>query len=198
MALPTQIQDRRRVLAACAVALATAVGSNGMASQADAKAIAKLERYCTASWRNAGIRRDQWEECTQQALLELIESVSNEGLPTAIEDSTSQERRELNRTVWRLVQRCRRSTHPQSFDECSMSPPGNERDGERRLGWDDVLQHAAGVLTTRQLQILELARDGWRVADIARQLGLPAERVSDEKYKAVAKLRERVSQLLDA
>jgi hypothetical protein len=32
--------------------------------------------------------------------------------------------------------------------------------------------------------------DGWSVQDIARELALGTERVSDEKYKAVRKLRE--------
>src|SRR5262245_11888691 len=126
--------DRHRVLAACAVALATAVGSSAMSSSAEARStemastgapisagtIANLERYCSASWRNAGIRRDEWDDCTQQALLEMLEAVSPEGLPVAIHDSESQERRELNRTVWRLVQRSRRAPRLDQFDERHM------------------------------------------------------------------------------
>ena len=34
--------------------------------------------------------------------------------------------------------------------------------------------------------------EGWSVKDIAEELQTPAERISDEKYKAVCKLRERL------
>ena len=36
---------------------------------------------------------------------------------------------------------------------------------------------------------MQLTCEGWTVADIAGELGLSAERVSDEKYKAIHKLR---------
>jgi DNA-binding NarL/FixJ family response regulator len=167
------------------------VGSNAAASPVEAKTIAQLERYCTASWRNAGIRRDEWEDCTQQALLEMLELVSAGGLPLSIDDKQSAERRELNRTVWRLVQRIRRTPHADRFDERRSDRVANPPD-TASLKWDDVASMAAEVLSARQLQILELSRDGWKVAEIADQLGLPADRVSDEKYKAINRLRERL------
>jgi hypothetical protein len=34
--------------------------------------------------------------------------------------------------------------------------------------------------------------EGWSVHDIAGELSLPAERVSDEKYKAIRRLREHL------
>jgi hypothetical protein len=34
--------------------------------------------------------------------------------------------------------------------------------------------------------------EGWAVQDMADELQLPAERVSDEKYKAIRKLREHL------
>jgi RNA polymerase sigma factor (sigma-70 family) len=57
-----------------------------------------------------------------------------------------------------------------------------------------ALQEAAEqVLSFRQNRILQMAMEGWSVQEIATQLKLPSERVSDEKYKAVRKLRERLS-----
>ncbi len=62
---------------------------------------------------------------------------------------------------------------------------------ERRLADDReaVQQAAAEVLSARQQRILQLSFEGWLVQDIAAKLGLPPERVSDEKYKSVRKLR---------
>jgi hypothetical protein len=34
--------------------------------------------------------------------------------------------------------------------------------------------------------------EGWTVQDMAGELGIPAERVSDEKYKAIRKLRQHL------
>ena len=45
------------------------------------------------------------------------------------------------------------------------------------------------VLSSRQQHILTLICDGYNVADIASELAMSPERVSDEKYKAIQKLR---------
>ena len=45
------------------------------------------------------------------------------------------------------------------------------------------------VLSERQLRILELSADGWAVPEIATELKTSPERISDEKYKAIRKLR---------
>ena len=36
--------------------------------------------------------------------------------------------------------------------------------------------------------------EGWSVQEMAEELRLPAERVSDEKYKAIRKLREHLAE----
>jgi DNA-directed RNA polymerase specialized sigma24 family protein len=184
--------DRRGVLAACAVALATAVGSHAAAGPSEVGAIQQLERYCAASWRNAGIRRDEWDDYTQQALLELLESVSTDGLPVAIADAGSPERRELNRAVWRLVQRWRRAPRSRSLDERRVAAR-HEAPPDQPAPWEELLAAARGVVSPRQLAILELMGEGWRVAEIADRLGMPPSRVSDEKYKALSRIRALVS-----
>jgi DNA-binding NarL/FixJ family response regulator len=49
------------------------------------------------------------------------------------------------------------------------------------------------LLTPRQQRILQMSFEGWSVHDIAADLRLPPERISDEKYKAVRKLREHLA-----
>jgi DNA-binding CsgD family transcriptional regulator len=185
--------DRRTVLAVCAVALASAVGSSNATEVRETRAIEKLQQYCAASWRNAGIRREEWDDCTQQALLELLEQIDHVGLPTAVEDSQSEERRELNRAVWRLVQRWRRAPRHKSFDERISPADSSTAEQAVERNWRQIADIAADVISDRQLRILEMTRDGWRTSEIANELGISTDRVSDEKYKAIAKLRSRVA-----
>ncbi len=182
-------RERGLMFAACAVALATAVGSPSQGAVAESRAIQQIERYCTTSWRNAGIRPQDWEDCTQQALVELLTCLSPSDLLVAIEQPESEARRELNRAVWRLVQRCRRQTREATFqDSYAESRPVADQQDE----WRAIELAAKDLLSPRQQQILDMTRDGWRVADIAAELDASSERISDEKYKAITKLRERL------
>jgi RNA polymerase sigma factor (sigma-70 family) len=52
---------------------------------------------------------------------------------------------------------------------------------------------SAQLLSPRQQRIMQLSFDGWSVQDIAEEMLLPAERVSDEKYKAIRKLHDRLA-----
>src|SRR5438094_162707 len=52
---------------------------------------------------------------------------------------------------------------------------------------------AAELLSQRQQRILRLSFEGWSVHEISDELNLPPERVSDEKYKAIRKLRARLA-----
>ena len=194
MSTPPVVKDRRAVLAACAIALATAVGANGSDSATELQAVEKIQHYCSVSWRNAGIRNEEWDDFTQQTLLELLSQVSREKLPTAIQQSQSDERRELNRAVWRMVQRWRRAPRPESFDERhTLAGQHSESLSASDHDWNEVAAIAEDVLSERQMRIIDLTRDGWGVAEIARKLNMSAARVSDEKYKAIAKLRERLA-----
>src|SRR5688572_19665945 len=156
-------RDRGLMFAACAVALATAVSSPCQAAVSETRAIQQIERYCTASWRNAGIRRQDWEDCTQQALVELLASLTPTGLGIAIEQPESEARRELNRAVWRLVKRCRRQTTEVAFvDAYATSQPASDPQED----WRRIDSTAEKCLSARQRRILDLTRDGWRVSDI--------------------------------
>jgi DNA-directed RNA polymerase specialized sigma24 family protein len=187
---PTSPTNRNLKLAACAVAFAAAVGGASTASAAELQTIDKIERYCTVSWRNAGISKQEWDDCTQQALLELLDRISRDGLNEAIDNIESDERRELNRTVWRTVQRWRRRPRPQSYDE-SYTGESHHLSASDASGnaWEQIALASESCLSERQQRILSLMRDGWRVAEIAEELQVPQARISDEKYKAIVKLR---------
>jgi RNA polymerase sigma factor (sigma-70 family) len=172
-------------MAACAVALASSLGGAGTA---EASALDQVQRYCATSWRNAGIALQEWPDCTQEALAELLERVPRHRLPAAFDDAESTERRELNRAIWRIVQRWRRQPHPLPLDERTADPhsPGDAIEAA------DSVATALRVVTPRQRDILVLWSEGWSVSEIGRRLGISAARVSDEKYKAIARIRRQL------
>lgn len=164
------------------------MGGAAAATAGELHTIEKIERYCTASWRNAGIAQQDWSDCTQQALAELLERISRVQLHEAIDDSDSDARRELNRSVWRMTQRWRRSTRWLSLDEARTVSTTPARD-DHAEAWEQVISASQKCLSDRQQEILSLTREGYKVGEIADQLSISAARVSDEKYKAIGKLR---------
>ena len=95
---------RRLATATCVALMAAAVGSG----TAEAQTVQQLERYLTTSWRNAQICQQDWSDCTQQAITELLERVPRPRFTQIFSQPERHDRRELNRAVWRTVQRWRR------------------------------------------------------------------------------------------
>jgi RNA polymerase sigma factor (sigma-70 family) len=181
-------RDRPLKFAALSVAVAAAVGSSALATANEASTINQIERYCTVSWRNAGIAQQDWSDCTQQALQELLERVSRNQLQVAMQNNESTERQELNRTVWRTIKRWQRAPRPVQLEESFARGTCDARQD----AWDEVMTAARQHLSERQTRILKLTREGWQANEIAGELGITAARVSDEKYKAIRKLRQQL------
>jgi hypothetical protein len=169
----------RRTLAVCAVAFA--------ATTADAAVLSRIERYCTVSWQNAGISPQDWGDCTQDAFVELLERISREGWCTAVENPQSEERRELNRTIWCIVKRWQRAARHDRLDLDVADTTAGTVPQLLPEEWAALVHQAS--LSQEQATILEEWSQGSAVADIARTMQLPAARVSDQKFKAIQKLR---------
>ena len=179
----------RRLATATCVALMAAAVSGGTA---EARTVQQLERYLTTSWRNAQISQQDWSDCTQQAMTELLERVPRPRFSQIFSQPELDDRRELNRAVWRTVQRWRRRRKCCSLepDHGSLNhPTTTPSEALQRNEAREELDQAMASLSDRQQSILRLWSQGHTVAEIAQQLDLPAARVSDEKYKAVRQLR---------
>ena len=101
-----------------------------------------------------------------------------------------EDRREFLRAIDAVKKRSQRS---RKWSNMEMDTVADQRDlPERRLveHRDAVYQAATQLLSQRQQRVLQLSFEGWSVHEIAEKLQVPAERVSDEKYKAVRKLRD--------
>jgi len=160
----------------------------------ETQVVRQIQRYCSASWQNANVPRAEWQDCSQQVFVELLQRIPHSKLVNAIVCSASEERRELNRSIWRIVKRWRRRVRHASLDGFDTADPatlaGHQTD-------DDVLERvtqiAAKELTQRQSCIFSLLCEGHSIGQISEHLNIPAQRVSDEKYRAIQKIRRSVS-----
>lgn len=128
----------RMSLAACALVVAsTAADASTQAATSAAAALTagakvsqsellrKIEAYCTRSWQNAGVARQDWSDCTNDVFVRVLRTLGKEGLHRAIEVKESEQRRELNRAIWATAQRWRRSPKlsPLGDDDARPSEP---------------------------------------------------------------------------
>jgi len=186
----TSKQSKRRQYLVAMVLGTTlsAMGGAAPAAEAGDRAITDISRYCTACWRNARLHPDAWNDCTQEVLCRLLERVNPETWDQIL-NTEGDERRELIRAIDTVKKRTQRAR--KHADSVELLP--DRRDPETRQLQDDreVVRDAADrVLSRRQQRIVQMTLEGWSVHDMSRELGLPAARISDEKYKAVQKLRD--------
>ena len=176
------------LLGTALTALGTPPARAAETPETTARAVNNVSRYCTACWRNARLPPDCWGDCTQEVLSRLLQRV-----PAAHWDRLLQGEGEERQEFLRAIDAVKKRTQRGLKRSCNLSGVVEDpRDGHERELADEreaVRLAANEVLTARQQRILQLSLEGWAVQDIAAEMRLPAERISDEKYKAVRKLR---------
>ncbi len=189
--VPAAASRSRTVMVA--VVLGTALTAAGSAAKGSAaadapRAIGDISRYCQACWRNARLPADAWPDCTQEVLARLLRTVEPDLWPRVLVDDQGEERKEFLRAIDAVKKRTQRARRLSSLtaDHADYRDRNESSLRDRR---DAVAQAGQEVLSARQRRILELSADGWPVPEIADELKTTAERVSDEKYKAIRKLR---------
>jgi RNA polymerase sigma factor (sigma-70 family) len=191
----TKKRHGRYVVAMVLGTALSALGSSPALAAADSelegRAVTAISRYCTACWRNARLDPDCWSDCTQDVFCRLLERLEPNAWDRVLKVD-GLERREFLRAIDAVKKRTQRgrrlSNNLAEFVADSQEPLVRRRAEDR-----ESVHHAAQeLLSPRQQQVLQLSFDGWSVHDIAGKLRLPADRVSDEKYKAIRKLRERL------
>jgi DNA-binding CsgD family transcriptional regulator len=181
-----------------AVVLGTAIAALGSddsvkASEISPQAINNISRYCTVCWKNARLPQDQWSDCTQEVLCRLLKNVPATSWTQVLANETD-ERREFVRAIDAVKKRYQRgrwqSAPLPELVADAREQSARDRDDDR----DAARQIAERVLSPRQNEILRMTSAGHNVADIASELKMAPERVSDEKYKAIQKLRTHFNQ----
>ena len=195
----TRAKRERRRPFVMAVVLGTALTALGGAPASAAptgsalRAVNDLSRYCTTCWRNARLHPDVWTDCTQEVLTRLLERVGPGEWGRVLKDDC-EERREFLRAIDTVKKRSQRSKR---FSPEPAEGVADRRDLYRREWADEreaVARAAEELLSDRQQRIMQLSFEGWSVHEIAAQMHTPPERVSDEKYKAIRKLRGRLAE----
>ena len=188
---PAKSRKGRKYLVAVVLGTTlSAMGSAAPAAEVSHRAVSDISRYCTACWRNARLHPDSWNDCTQEVFCRLLERVGPETWDQILQ-AEGEERRELIRAIDTVKKRWQRAR--KHLDSVELLPdcrgPEERRTQEEREMIRDAAQE---VLSPRQHRIVQMSLDGWSVHDMARELRLPAARISDEKYKAVRKLKEHL------
>jgi hypothetical protein len=91
--------------------------------------MSNIDRYCQTSWRNAGIDEQEWEDCSQQVMTDLLVTCPRD-LQTAIQQKDSDEHRELKRAIWRTVKRWQRRPQHHAFDDASHDTSPGPRNSD--------------------------------------------------------------------
>ena len=149
--------------------------------------IRDVTRYCQVCWRNARLPADLWGDCTQQVLARLLQTVPTGQWMTMLK-SEGDDKREFLRAIDAVKKRTQRTRRPAELT-ADIADARQRPTVYVREQWEAVNAAADRVLSDRQRKIVELSASGWAVPDIAAELGTTTERVSDEKYKAIRKLR---------
>jgi len=187
---------RRHYLAALVLGTAlTTLGSSGAvaseSTEATGKAVTDISRYCTTCWRNARLPADCWGDCTQEVFSRLVQTISPANWAQVF-SADGAARLEFLRAIDAVKKRTQRQ-----LKRCmalNHLVPDLTHSLERQLLDDREVVHTAAqeVLTERQQQIVRMSLEGWAVQEIADELHVTPERVSDEKYKAIRKLRQHL------
>ncbi len=181
---------RRPYVMAVVLGTALAFGATDTvrAGEDSERAIDNLSRYCAACWRNARLPADRWNDCTQEVFERLLQRVPLVGWQEMLAGE-SEERREFLRaidTVKKRHQRDRARAGAMVEVVADTHDPRERAENDTR---EAVRQASEQVLSERQQRILQLISHGHGVTEIAGELAMTPERVSDEKYKAIQKLR---------
>jgi RNA polymerase sigma factor (sigma-70 family) len=179
-----------------AMVLGTALSTIGSSSATsapatapDASCVNDISRYCTVCWRNARLSPDSWSDCTQEVLCRLLATVPSSSWDRLLADE-GEERREFIRAIDTVKKRGQRARKWMGDSTTGVADTRSQKQEAIREGRTAVSEVAGQILTPRQQGILQLCFDGYTVAEVSEKLGLPPERVSDEKYKAIRKLRD--------
>jgi RNA polymerase sigma factor (sigma-70 family) len=185
-AISAVLRPRRAMMA---VVLGTALSTfSGSSEAASNDTLNDLSRYCTACWRNARLPADLWADCTQEVFARLLERIPVNAWDRSLADE-GDERREFLRAIDAVKKRVQRAKKWVPCGDDQVADSRDVGDRERAEELDSVLAAAREELSERQHQIVRRTLEGWSVPDIARELNTSPERVSDEKYKAIRKLR---------
>lgn len=166
----------------------------------------QLTRYLGRAWARAGIEPQHFEDCTQEVyetLLghlgrdgfdQLAEEVGHHGVRTVLNRDTA-EGPDFFRAIDMVKKRTQRLKTFQSLDEQYLDIADRAGgDGASASGWRGELDEAIErSLSTREADLIRETLMGRTPQEIAQSWGVAPKTVSNEKTRAIAKLRDALT-----
>ena len=172
----------------------SAFGADARAAEAKhppADAVTDISKYCQVCWRNARLDPDSWPDCTQEVLVRLLQTVEPDKWAGLLKQDENEDRREFLRAIDAVKKRTQRARKATGLAD-DVADRRYAPEAARNELHEELEKVSHKVLSQRQRRILALTFDGWSVPEIAEELATTVERVSDEKYKAIRKLRKEL------
>jgi RNA polymerase sigma factor (sigma-70 family) len=195
MSQPQKSGRSRQLIAAVVFGTAlSALASDAQANQPTQpppEAIQDISRYCQVCWRNARLHPDSWSDCTQEVLVRLLQTVQTDRWTTLLKQE-SDDRKEFLRAIDAVKKRTQRARKFSGLND-DVADRRYQPESTRNELHEELAQSTTKVLSQRQQRILTLTCDGWSIPEIAEELHTTVERISDEKYKAIRKLRKELT-----
>jgi RNA polymerase sigma factor (sigma-70 family) len=188
------VRTSRRLMAAVVVGTAlSALGGEAKAAQIQpaTDAVTDISKYCQVCWRNARLHPDSWPDCTQEVLVRLLQTVQPDKWAGLLKQDENDDRREFLRAIDAVKKRTQRARKTSGLAD-EVADRRYAPEAARNELHEELEKVSHKVLSQRQQQILRLTCDGYSVPEIAGELSTTVERVSDEKYKAIRKLRKEL------
>ena len=162
--------------------------------------LAQLDRYLARAWYRAGLSPQQHDDCTQAVYTTLLQTFGRDRFDQllsevgqfGIRDVLSRETADgpdFFRAIDTVKKRAQRERSFQPLDAIDASSM-NRPDGPSP-DWKSTLQEAIlSSLSPREAALIQATLQGETPAEIAQQWGIAPKTVSNEKTRALQKLRE--------
>jgi RNA polymerase sigma factor (sigma-70 family) len=162
--------------------------------------LSQLDRYLGRAWYRAGLSPQQHDDCTQAVYATLLQSLGRDRFDQllaevglyGIRDVLSRETADgpdFFRAIDTIKKRAQRERTFQPLDLVDISMMNRPEDPSD--DWKSTLQEAIqSSLSPREAALIQATLQGETPAEIAQQWGIAPKTVSNEKTRALQKLRE--------
>lgn len=168
--------------------------------------LTQLDRYLARAWVRAGIAPQQFDDCTQAVYTSLLQSLGRDRFDSllgeigqfGIRDVLSRETADgpdFFRAIDAVKKRAQRERSWQPLD--GIEAASAARTDTTQADWKDTVQEAISQsLNPREAALIQATLQGESPAEIANQWGVASKTVSNEKTRALQKLRDALTPAL--
>lgn len=189
--------------------LAELIGASS-ATQANAAdlttGLSQLDRYLNRSWSRAGLTAQQYDDCTQAVYTALLQTLGRDRFDAlvgeigqvGIRDVLSRETADgpdFFRAIDAVKKRAQRERSFQPLD--GVEAATTTRADSTQDDWRSTVQEAISQnLNPREAALIQATLQGESPAEIANHWGIASKTVSNEKTRALQKLRDALTPAL--